>query len=179
MAPQARSETTRQKLLDAAIDLFTQVGYATAGLEEIIERTGMTKGALYHHFDSKEALATAIIEQGGDLTRAAFRQVCESSSPALENLIHGAFIVTDLLVCDKKPARPNNSPADWPNSTAQPPRSGAADWTRSRPRPDAQAPRATFAKASIPTWLANQPLTSCSAPNCTPGRQAATITSND
>jgi AcrR family transcriptional regulator len=129
MAPQARSETTRQKLLDAAIDLFTQVGYAAAGLGEIIERTGMTKGALYHHFDSKEALATAIIEQGGDLTRAAFRQVCESSSPALENLIHGAFIVT--------------------------------------------------AKASIPTWLANQPLTPYSAPNCTPGRQAATITSND
>jgi AcrR family transcriptional regulator len=62
----------------------------------------MTKGALYHHFDSKEAPATAIIEQGGDLTRAAFRQVCESSSHALENLIHGAFIVTDLLVCDKK-----------------------------------------------------------------------------
>jgi AcrR family transcriptional regulator len=62
----------------------------------------MTKGALYHHFDSKEALATAIIEQGTTLTRDAFRQVCESSSPALENLIHGVFVVTDLLVSDKK-----------------------------------------------------------------------------
>jgi AcrR family transcriptional regulator len=102
MVPQARSEATRQKILDAAIDLFSEVGYAAAGLGEIIERAGMTKGALYHHFDSKEALATAIIEQGTNLTRAAFRQVCESSSPALENLIHGVFVVTDLLVCDKK-----------------------------------------------------------------------------
>src|SRR5271163_4168197 len=102
MAPQARSEATRQKILNAAIDLFSEVGYAAAGLGEISVRAGMTKGALYHHFDSKEALATAIIEQGGDLTRAAFRQVCESSSPALENLIHGVFVVTDLLVCDKK-----------------------------------------------------------------------------
>jgi AcrR family transcriptional regulator len=101
MVPQARSETTRQKLLDAAIDLFSEVGYAAAGLGEIIERAGMTKGALYHHFDSKEALATAIIEQGTNLTRDAFRQVCESSSPALENLIHGVFIVADLLVSDK------------------------------------------------------------------------------
>jgi AcrR family transcriptional regulator len=101
MAPQARSEATRQKILDAAMDLFSEVGYAAAGLGEIIERAGMTKGALYHHFDSKEALATAIIEQGDNLTRDTFGQVCQSSSPALENLIHGVFVVTDLLVSDK------------------------------------------------------------------------------
>jgi len=99
--PQARSETTRQKILDAATDVFSEVGYAAAGLGEVIERAGMTKGALYHHFDSKEALATAIIEQGTNLTHAAFRQVCESSSPALENMIHGVFLVADLLVSDK------------------------------------------------------------------------------
>ena len=51
MVPQARSEATRQKILDAAIDLFSEVGYAAAGLGEIIECAGMTKGALYHHFD--------------------------------------------------------------------------------------------------------------------------------
>jgi AcrR family transcriptional regulator len=101
MAPQARSEATRQKILDAAIDLFSEVGYASARLGEIIERAGMTKGALYHHFDSQEALATAIIEQGTNLTRDAFRNVCESSAPALENMIHGVFVVTDLLVFDK------------------------------------------------------------------------------
>src|SRR6516165_7246714 len=101
MAPQARSEVTRQKILDAAMDVFSEVGYAAAGLGEVIERAGMTKGALYHHFDSKEALATAIIEQGTNLTRDAFRHVCELPSPALENMIHGAFIVADLLVSDK------------------------------------------------------------------------------
>ena len=47
MAPQARSEATHQKILNAAIDLFGEVGYAAAGLGEIIERVGMTKGALY------------------------------------------------------------------------------------------------------------------------------------
>ena len=61
----------------------------------------MTKGALYHHFDSKEALATAIIEQGTNLTRDAFHRVCQSSSPALENMIHGVFVVTDLVDTDK------------------------------------------------------------------------------
>jgi AcrR family transcriptional regulator len=101
MVPQARSEITRQKILNAAIELFSEVGYAAAGLGEIIDRAGMTKGALYHHFDSKEALATAVIEQGANLTRDAFRQVCESSSPALENIIHGVFVVTNLVVTDK------------------------------------------------------------------------------
>ena len=101
MAPQARSEATRQKILNAAIDLFSEVGYAAAGLGEIIERAGMTKGALYHHFDSKDALATAIIEQGTNPTLDAFRNVCESPSPALENMIHGVLVVTDLVVTDK------------------------------------------------------------------------------
>jgi AcrR family transcriptional regulator len=101
MALQARSEATRQKILNAAIELFSEVGYAASGLGEIIERAGMTKGALYHHFDSKEAVATAIIEQGTELTHEAFRNVCKSSSPALENMIHGVFVVMDLLVSDK------------------------------------------------------------------------------
>ena len=68
MVPQARSEATRQKIRNAGIDLFSEVGYAAPGLGEIIERVGMTKGALYHHFDSKDPLVTAIIEQGTNLT---------------------------------------------------------------------------------------------------------------
>ena len=40
MVPQARSETTRQKILDAAMDLFSEVGYAAAGLGEVIDACG-------------------------------------------------------------------------------------------------------------------------------------------
>ena len=54
MARQVRSEVTRRRILDAAIEVFGEVGYAAAAWGTIIERTGMTKGALYHHFDSKE-----------------------------------------------------------------------------------------------------------------------------
>src|SRR5271157_3890211 len=81
MARQVRSEVTRRKILDAAIDVFGEVGYAAAAWGTIIERTGMTKGALYHHFDSKESLASAIIEEGSDTLLVAFRNVCGSSSP--------------------------------------------------------------------------------------------------
>lgn len=101
MARQVRSEVTRRKILDAAVDVFGDVGYASAGWGTTIERTGMTKGALYHHFDSKEALASAIIEEGSDALLGAFRNVCGSASPALENMIHGTFAVAHLLNADK------------------------------------------------------------------------------
>jgi len=101
MARQVRSEATRRKILNAAIDVFGEVGYAAAGWNTIIERTGMTKGALYHHFDSKESLASAIIEEGSDAILVAFRNVCGSASPALENMIHGTFTIANVLGADK------------------------------------------------------------------------------
>jgi AcrR family transcriptional regulator len=101
MARQIRSEATRRKILDAAIDVFGEVGYGAAGWNTIIDRTGMTKGALYHHFDSKESLASAIIEEGSDAILYAFGNVCGSSSPAFENMIHGTFRIASVLSSDK------------------------------------------------------------------------------
>lgn len=101
MPRQVRSEATRQKILDAAIEVFGEVGYAAAGWSTIIERTGMTKGALYHHFDSKESLASNIIEEGSDVILSAYRNVCKSSSPGLENMVHGSFTIVDVLRFDK------------------------------------------------------------------------------
>ncbi|MEE2852679.1 MAG: TetR/AcrR family transcriptional regulator [Actinomycetota bacterium] len=101
MARQVRAEATRRKILDAAIEVFGDVGYAAAGWNTIIERTGMTKGALYHHFDSKEALAANIIEEGSYTLLSAFRNVGGLSSPGLENLLHGTFTVVELLSSDR------------------------------------------------------------------------------
>lgn len=101
MSRQVRSEATRRKILDAAIEVFGEVGYAAAGWSTIIERTGMTKGALYHHFDSKESLASNIIEEGSDTLLSAYRNVCKSSSPGLENIVHGSFTIVEVLGSDK------------------------------------------------------------------------------
>jgi AcrR family transcriptional regulator len=101
MVSQVRSAATRRKILDAAIDVFNEVGYTAASRGEIIERAGMTKGALYHHFDSMESLASAIIEEGSGKVLGAFATMCESASPALENIIHGVFVAADLLASDK------------------------------------------------------------------------------
>ncbi len=100
MARQVRSEATRQRILDAAIDVFNEVGYALAGRGAIIERAGMTKGALYHHFDSMESLASAIIDEGAEVMLAALSSMSESS-PALENMVHGTFVIGNLLASNR------------------------------------------------------------------------------
>ncbi|MFE2109476.1 ScbR family autoregulator-binding transcription factor [Kitasatospora sp. NPDC059463] len=62
MARQARALATRQTVLRAAAEVFDERGYAGATMAEILERAGVTKGALYFHFPSKEELALAVIE---------------------------------------------------------------------------------------------------------------------
>jgi len=98
---QARSEATRRRIIDSAIDLINEIGYPAAGLADIIERAELTKGALYYHFDSKEALATAIIEEGAATVINTFRAASRSSSPAMENIVHGLFVVADVLSGDR------------------------------------------------------------------------------
>jgi AcrR family transcriptional regulator len=101
MARQVRSEATRRKILDSAVEVFAEVGFAAADRGAIIERTGMTKGAFYHHFDSMEALAAAIIEEGANLVIAELGAMSDSFSPALENILHGTFITADLFSTNK------------------------------------------------------------------------------
>lgn len=98
---QARSEATRRRIIAAAVELFNEIGYPATNLGDIIERAEMTKGALYYHFDSKEALGTAIIEEGSANLFRAYEMVRESSAPALERIIHGCFVVADMLGTDK------------------------------------------------------------------------------
>jgi AcrR family transcriptional regulator len=58
-----RSETTRRALLRAARRLFTQHGYAGTSRDDIAAAADLTRGALYHHFASKEALFAAVVEE--------------------------------------------------------------------------------------------------------------------
>lgn len=56
------SESTRQALVDSAVELFTKRGYAGTSLDEVAKRARLTKGALYHHFSGKQALFEAAFD---------------------------------------------------------------------------------------------------------------------
>lgn len=57
-----QAEATRQQLVDVARQLFTERGYAGTSVEDIIERAGVARGALYHHFRGKDALFAAVYQ---------------------------------------------------------------------------------------------------------------------
>ena len=58
-----QSEQTRRALLDAALELFAEHGYANTSTEEVVRRAAVTRGALYYHFRDKAALFTAVYEK--------------------------------------------------------------------------------------------------------------------
>jgi AcrR family transcriptional regulator len=57
-----RSEKTKAHLVEAATKLFAERGFQGAGTEELVGRTGLTRGALYHHFEDKRDLFRAVVE---------------------------------------------------------------------------------------------------------------------
>ncbi|MGW1161897.1 ScbR family autoregulator-binding transcription factor [Streptomyces sp. NPDC002513] len=61
MARQERAIRTRQAILLAAAEVFDEVGYEAATISDVLQRSGVTKGALYFHFSSKEELAQAVL----------------------------------------------------------------------------------------------------------------------
>jgi AcrR family transcriptional regulator len=59
-ANQHDAASTRERILDAALDLFVEQGYDGTSLRQIAEQLGVTKAALYYHFESKEDILMAL-----------------------------------------------------------------------------------------------------------------------
>ena len=62
----------RQKLLEAALSLIREQGYSSSSVDGLCSRAGVTKGAFFHHFKSKDALAVAAANHWSELTGVFF-----------------------------------------------------------------------------------------------------------
>lgn len=66
---------------------FEKFGYGTASLSTILQHAGVTKGAMYFHFSSKEELAHAVVDAQHQMAMDAFRMVVEQVPAALDALV--------------------------------------------------------------------------------------------
>lgn len=60
---QARAAATRASIVTAAREIFAETGYHNAGIAEIVERAGITRGGLYYHFEEKRDLYDAVVSK--------------------------------------------------------------------------------------------------------------------
>lgn len=94
-ASRRQPDRTRQKLLDSAFHEIHRNGFRAASLDAILKNSGVTKGALYHHFGSKLELGYAVVEEAvRPFVEARWRPALESADPVTA----GVGIVKEMLI---------------------------------------------------------------------------------
>ncbi|MCC0021300.1 MAG: TetR/AcrR family transcriptional regulator [Nitratireductor sp.] len=68
----ARRGSARTLILDAAVQLIREKGFAATSVDDLCKAAGVTKGAFFHNFESKEALGVALAEYWGEMTAPMF-----------------------------------------------------------------------------------------------------------
>ena len=98
MARTRRPEARPEEILDAALAVFTDVGFAAARVEDIAARAGLSKGAVYVYFESKHALLTALVRRLADRVVGAAEALVESAAADPEQPLRQllTFIVTQV-----------------------------------------------------------------------------------
>lgn len=84
--PADRAETTRRHILDVAASAFAEHGYRGISLNDIVRESGLTKGAFYFHFPSKEALAVAVFQDKQELWIGRTAEAMSAHTRAIDQL---------------------------------------------------------------------------------------------
>jgi TetR/AcrR family transcriptional repressor of nem operon len=88
---------TRTAILDAAQDLILQQGFAATSIDQIIERTGVTKGGFFYHFASKSELAQALVERYAALDAEHLERTLERAEKLSRDPLQQVLIFVGLL----------------------------------------------------------------------------------
>jgi TetR/AcrR family transcriptional repressor of nem operon len=80
---------TKNKLLDAAIDVFIEKGFTRSSVDEICRRAGTTKGAFFHHFENKQEVGLLALDRYTQRLITSLREAPRERDPLLRIL--GAF----------------------------------------------------------------------------------------
>ncbi len=99
-----RGAATRQHILAVATEEFLAHGYAGTSLSDLIRAAGITKGAFYHHFPSKEALAVEVVRARQAEWAAGVVQASAGHDRAVDELRAMAQVASDLKDQDQTQA---------------------------------------------------------------------------
>ena len=95
--PSRSAEATREKILDAAIEVLAARGYDAANVDEIVRRCGASKGAFYFHFPSKEEMVLGLANRLGDRLVRKVGETIEPLAPSRERLGRAVTALLETL----------------------------------------------------------------------------------
>jgi AcrR family transcriptional regulator len=101
-AAAAKAPDTRDRILDIALDLFTEQGYDGTSLRQIADQLGVTKAALYYHFTSKEEILLALHMRLHEFGREALLKMAEQEPVTLEQWGELLDEVVDAMLAQRK-----------------------------------------------------------------------------
>ena len=88
---------TRESILDAAETLVLEKGFGGTSIDQVIERAGITKGALFYHFGSKADLARALIDRYVERDDALLHELLQRAEALSRDPLQQYLIVVGLL----------------------------------------------------------------------------------
>jgi AcrR family transcriptional regulator len=97
MAKHAPPETRKAQILEAAMACFGEHGYHETSMDDIAARTGLSKGAVYHHFAGKREILLALFEFWSDRMLERWEQISRETDPltALTRDAQAAFTIAE------------------------------------------------------------------------------------
>jgi AcrR family transcriptional regulator len=99
LSREEKKARTRAQLIDAAATVFARHGYVAASLDEVAEEAGLTKGAVYSNFDSKEDLFQAVIDDrlNEPMRHGAEAIIDSTMGTSEEHAMAGARVFVDTV----------------------------------------------------------------------------------
>lgn len=92
-----RSAQTRRTLLVAARSLFVEKGFASTSTPELVERAGVTRGALYHHFRDKSEVLYAVLEEEARQVAEEIELAAPAKASPVDALRDGSIAYLDAM----------------------------------------------------------------------------------
>ncbi len=96
---------TRERILDAALNLFSRKGYHDTRLDEIVAESGTSKGAIYFHFPNKERLFLALLEKFADLLERRITEAIQAHESPMAKVAAALHACLETFGKYRRPAK--------------------------------------------------------------------------
>ena len=102
---QSKPQSTRERILEASLDIFARKGYHDTRLDEIVDESQTSKGAIYFHFPNTERLFLALVDQFADLLERRVTEAIEQVPPGMGRVQVALEATLDAFSKYRRPAK--------------------------------------------------------------------------